>query len=310
MANLSSEDLSSYLNSVGFNSYSDIFIKHEIIGDHIPFITESHLKEIGIRSIGHRILVLIKLKSLYEDPTLYNFNSVKKQAGRPSLLKNLNSDSNSEPNSNRAINTNNITSKSQFIDPTRLSFNVKPTVQHQPSLNQILSNDKPSSNQNEKPKKDPFHFTINDDEDSDEILPPKKELPSNARIKKNMKFLDLDHENPPPSQPQKQPFNSSPSNEKLDEENEPPKPKHMGTCRVCQKLIALDRLATHENVCQRIIKKNKPEPTPAAATPEPTPPSGGNDNVMYCPHCQRKIAKDGAKKHMTICERMHSKAGK
>jgi hypothetical protein len=52
------DDVASQLTDNGFPAIIPIFKENEITGDMFPYITEDHLKEIGITSIGQRLLVL------------------------------------------------------------------------------------------------------------------------------------------------------------------------------------------------------------------------------------------------------------
>ena len=54
----SSEEVSNQLESKGFPAAGPLFIRHEITGDLLPFVTEEHLTEMGITSIGQRILII------------------------------------------------------------------------------------------------------------------------------------------------------------------------------------------------------------------------------------------------------------
>jgi hypothetical protein len=50
-------DVIRQLKALGFGQYSQDFQTNEICGLHLPFVTEDHLKEMGVKSIGHRILI-------------------------------------------------------------------------------------------------------------------------------------------------------------------------------------------------------------------------------------------------------------
>jgi hypothetical protein len=53
----STAEVARQLKSLGFGQYSQEFQANEICGVHLPLLTEDHLKEMGVLSIGHRILI-------------------------------------------------------------------------------------------------------------------------------------------------------------------------------------------------------------------------------------------------------------
>ena len=63
-SNWTPREVGNKLKELGFSSYSRSFVVNEISGQHLSFITEDHLIEMGINSIGHRILLLKKINEL------------------------------------------------------------------------------------------------------------------------------------------------------------------------------------------------------------------------------------------------------
>lgn len=51
------DDLSSELESIGFEDEAELFRSNEISGDLLPYLTEDHLKEMGIHETGPRLLI-------------------------------------------------------------------------------------------------------------------------------------------------------------------------------------------------------------------------------------------------------------
>jgi len=51
-------DVVRQLKFLGFGAYSSQFQVNEICGLHLPLLTEDHLRELGVASVGHRILML------------------------------------------------------------------------------------------------------------------------------------------------------------------------------------------------------------------------------------------------------------
>ena len=54
----SPSEVARQLRLLGFGQYAHEFQNNEICGVHLPLITEDHLKEMGVTSIGHRILMI------------------------------------------------------------------------------------------------------------------------------------------------------------------------------------------------------------------------------------------------------------
>lgn len=52
------------IKALGFPQYAKEFQKNEILGFHLPLISEDHLKEMGVQSVGHRIILLKRFKEI------------------------------------------------------------------------------------------------------------------------------------------------------------------------------------------------------------------------------------------------------
>jgi hypothetical protein len=61
-------DVAAQLAAAGHSSVAPVFAENEISGDMLPFLTEDHLKEIGIDSIGKRLLVFQYISNLIASP--------------------------------------------------------------------------------------------------------------------------------------------------------------------------------------------------------------------------------------------------
>lgn len=59
-----SSEVACQLKVLGFGKYAESFQSNEITGVHLPLLTEDHLKEMGITSVGHRILLLRRFSDL------------------------------------------------------------------------------------------------------------------------------------------------------------------------------------------------------------------------------------------------------
>lgn len=53
-----------WLASIGLGSYADVFEQHCITGDLLELLTEDHLKDFGVKVVGHRLLLMRELSSL------------------------------------------------------------------------------------------------------------------------------------------------------------------------------------------------------------------------------------------------------
>ncbi|KAH0791673.1 Zinc finger C2HC domain-containing protein 1C [Histomonas meleagridis] len=62
-------DVSNNLSSNGYDYASDIFLDNDITGDLLPMIKEEHLKDMGILSIGKRLLLLQYIQNLTNQST-------------------------------------------------------------------------------------------------------------------------------------------------------------------------------------------------------------------------------------------------
>jgi hypothetical protein len=57
-------DVARQLKTLGFGDYAESFQTNEITGIHLARLTEDHLRELGITSIGHRVLLLRRLSDI------------------------------------------------------------------------------------------------------------------------------------------------------------------------------------------------------------------------------------------------------
>jgi hypothetical protein len=60
----STTDVARELKVLGFGQYTWQFLANEIYGPHLPALNEAHLKEMGVASIGHRILMLCRFADI------------------------------------------------------------------------------------------------------------------------------------------------------------------------------------------------------------------------------------------------------
>jgi hypothetical protein len=57
-------DVVKRLRTLGFGQYCQEFQVNEISGSHLPLLTEDHLREMGVASVGHRILMLKRFSDI------------------------------------------------------------------------------------------------------------------------------------------------------------------------------------------------------------------------------------------------------
>jgi hypothetical protein len=60
----STADVAEQLKALGFGQYAARFQANEIAGAHLPRLTEEHLKEMGVTSVGHRLLMLRRFSDI------------------------------------------------------------------------------------------------------------------------------------------------------------------------------------------------------------------------------------------------------
>jgi len=61
------KDITTFLTNIGMKKYVDKFISQEIDVDALPLLTESHLEQLGVSTIGARLKILASIKSLRSD---------------------------------------------------------------------------------------------------------------------------------------------------------------------------------------------------------------------------------------------------
>ena len=84
----STEEVAEYLENLGLGSYQEVFIEHDINGEALTLLNESHLKEIGMKSIGHRITLMQWLQKLKRNSTNSPISKSKRSSQRPEFNAN------------------------------------------------------------------------------------------------------------------------------------------------------------------------------------------------------------------------------
>lgn len=57
-------DITTWLANLGMKKYADKFISQEIDMDTLPLLTEKHLEELGIPTMGARLRIVAAIKEL------------------------------------------------------------------------------------------------------------------------------------------------------------------------------------------------------------------------------------------------------
>lgn len=76
----SPSEVARQLRLLGFGQYAHEFQNNEICGVHLPLITEDHLKEMGVTSIGHRILMIRRFMDIANGKLPKQGTSLSKQS--------------------------------------------------------------------------------------------------------------------------------------------------------------------------------------------------------------------------------------
>lgn len=58
------QEVADFLETLGLGSYHDVFIENDINGECLPLLNEDHLKDLQMKSIGHRITFMQYLQSI------------------------------------------------------------------------------------------------------------------------------------------------------------------------------------------------------------------------------------------------------
>jgi hypothetical protein len=61
-------DLARQLKTFGFGQYASDFRTNEIAGCHLHLITERHLKELGVKPVGHRLSLMMRFSEITKVP--------------------------------------------------------------------------------------------------------------------------------------------------------------------------------------------------------------------------------------------------
>lgn len=321
------------LKELNLDKYTDSFRSNDISGAVLPLLTEKHLKELGMTTVGHRLKFVKFIRMLERGLDPFS---------KPSAAK-----------SEKTSNSNNYSSS--------------------PSHPSASSGNSGMNSYKEAPKKAPQPAPVQkkkappppayDDDAEDEVdyNPPPRKASNQKKAGGNQLNTSL-RRNAPPAKAAKPAASRAPP---------PPPPDgddDRVECAYCHRRFASDRIAQHESICARMSTKKKKvfdsskqrlQGTEAAAyarkaaqyQPERPKPSKykaeheklvaslraarkfqayekakeegravgpppelpkyemEDDDRVQCPICGRKFGAEQAQRHIAVCERMNGGGG-
>jgi hypothetical protein len=106
----STADVVRQLKTLGFGQYIREFQTNEICGVHLPLLTEDHLKEMGVTSIGHRILIRRRFADIIAGRTApeprakpHNLPKIPEKAPQKTVASDSSSAKSSERNARKTV---------------------------------------------------------------------------------------------------------------------------------------------------------------------------------------------------------------
>lgn len=240
------------LDELDLGQYASQFEKNDISGPVLPLLTDAHLKELGMKIIGHRLKFLKYVQSLIKgggstSSTSASRNNYSRAPPRqkpqspPQEQENLSDEDNSAPANGGTSNGGGASSsweqKRRQMMLKKMQANKQ--VSSTPSNGRLLSpeiieevpkNTRPEPSRPKPKSKPPPPPSYDDDEDEDDAYTPP----------------------PPPKRPVKKPTNPSPPPEHDDDGDD-----DRAECAYCHRKFASDRIQKHEQICSRMSSKKK-----------------------------------------------------
>ncbi|KAH0786781.1 mapkkk cascade protein kinase regulator ste50 [Histomonas meleagridis] len=135
------QDVAKQLKLLGYGQYANAFIQNEICGIHLPLITEDHLKEMGVTSIGHRILMMRRFSDI-----------VNGKITKPASSTPTNDDTKSQQKDNSrqttpitsSVKPKSILGQSNSTTSKELTFNLNPKTNITSSKHDLTTSDQPT----------------------------------------------------------------------------------------------------------------------------------------------------------------------
>lgn len=328
------------LKQLQLDRYSSSFQNNDISGAVLPLLKESHLKDLGMTIVGHRLQFkrFIKMLELGLDPFSTNSNS----------HSSLNS---SQP---KASTNSPAQSKASTNSPTQPKTSATSPLQQKSSASSNYQNKSSAQPKKEKKPAVPPPSAFEYEDDDEDYAPPPKKSPAKKSF----------------AAPNKQLNTSLRRNQNLPKAPPPPDDANDDRveCAYCHRRFASDRIGKHEEVCARMSTKKKkvfdaskqrlrgteaaayakkaaayepqrPKPSKykaehqklveslraarkyqayekareegRAVGPPPELPKYEieDDDRVQCPHCGRKFGAEAAQRHISVCERMNGGGG-
>ncbi|OHT13843.1 hypothetical protein TRFO_43228 [Tritrichomonas foetus] len=337
------------LKELKLDKYSSAFESNDINGAVLPLLTESHMKDLGINLVGHRLKLLRFIMVL--------------QSGGESLPGKFQSSSQS----------------ARKAQPTPAA-SAPPSVGVGGGSGGSSSGNYGSSYTSKAPSQPASKTTVrkvNNDYENDDYRPPsnpaasRQTAPQPKKPPPKKSYDDDDDDYTPPPPPKKSANNNMKTSLRRNAPPPPPPPDgddDRVECAYCHRRFASDRIAKHEEVCARMsskkkkvfdAKKQRLQGTEAAAyakkgssyepqRPKPSkykqehqklvealraarkyqayekareegravgPPPElpkyeiEDDDRVPCPYCGRKFGAEAAQRHISVCERMSGGGG-
>jgi len=89
---ISNADISTILEKIGLGKYAETFIREEIKLDMLPLLTDEHLKQLGINTIGARLKFKSYIRSIHDtelDDTKFPTNGLSNASATSASLSTL-----------------------------------------------------------------------------------------------------------------------------------------------------------------------------------------------------------------------------
>lgn len=251
------DEVVSQLQTLGMGEYQSAFIRNDISGAVLPLLQESHLKELGINKVGHRLKLIKYIMTLptggrnsshavrrqpspRQETPAYEPVEAPTPAPAPAPKKRqVDSDDSSNPPSSANSSASAWEKKRrQMLLNRQNQGNKQAPADDAPSQNSgrllspELTEKPPASKPAAKPTRRPApkQAPVEDDDDDGYTPPPP---PKKAAVRSSVNRR-------PPSQPAPQP--DDPNDDRV-------------ACPYCGRKFASDRISKHEEVCARMSSK-------------------------------------------------------
>ena len=304
MQRVTTKALAQKLSDLGFKQYSKAFIDNEITGDDIPYLTEDHLIEMGVELIGHRMLILKKLRELYDgkNPTPVNLVSQSSQPNSLSSERPTQTTERMKPaqisqyQPSRDSNDNDTFKRPVKKETPKISRVSTPKHVVQDASDSEYTRPKQETPKLHKPafeaKKDLEDESSSDDEEDAYSRPMKK-----AQAKVTMQRRTRDSMTSDSDTEQPKPKRDSSRAIRLNEDSSSSMRSSSTALSVMKQQEKQNRVAA-----PALLQKTKSEV--AIDTSSSAPQTQDVTDKVVCPYCGRKFLPDAARRHIPVCGRI------